>query len=186
MFFREALRPPGADRQGALTPPDRPRYEKCPDRARVKYDSIENESLYRFHLNADRFFRVQFIWCCGHWEPTKILIYNIVPCHQMIQVYNSKAAGAEDVELATRVRSHVPNVILQIYSLGIATISGAPSARVCTRASEIVFRFLVYRYRTDHRYVLVVLIIHSSYPSTCPIRAHIPICISAPFRLTIP
>ena len=84
-------------------------------------------------------------------EPTKILIYNIVPCHQMIQVYNSKAVGAEDVELGTRVRSHVPNVILQTFSLGIATISGAPSARVCTRASEIVFRFLVYRYRTDHR-----------------------------------
>ena len=76
----------------------------------------------------------------------------------MIQVYNSKAVGAEDVELGTRVRSHVPNIILQIYSLGIATISGAPSARVCKRASEIVFRFLVYRYRTDHRYVLVVLI----------------------------
>ena len=44
-------------------------------------------------------------------EPTKILIFNIVPCHQMIQVYNSKAVGAEDVELGTRVRSHVPNVI---------------------------------------------------------------------------
>ena len=118
-------------------------------------------------------------------EPTKILIFNIVPCHQMIQVYNSKAVGAEDVELGTRVRSHVPNVILQIFSLGIATISGVPSARVCTRASEIVSCFLVYRYRTDHRYVLVVLIIHRSYPSTCPIRSHIPICISAPFRLTI-
>ena len=74
-------------------------------------------------------------------ERTKILIYNIVPCHQMIQVYNSEAVGAEDVELGTRVRSHVPNVILQTFSLGIATISGAPSARVCTRASEIVFRF---------------------------------------------
>ena len=69
----------------------------------------------------------------------------------MIQVYNSKAVGAEDVELGTRVRSHVPNVILQIYSLGIATISGAPSARVCTRASEIVFRFLVYRYHGIYR-----------------------------------
>ena len=33
MFLREALRPLVADRQGALTPPppDRPRYEKCPD-----------------------------------------------------------------------------------------------------------------------------------------------------------
>ena len=134
MFFREAMRPPGADRQGSYPPPppDRPRYEKCPDRARVKYDSIENESLYRFHLNADRSFRVQFIWCCGHWGTNENPIYNIVPCHQMIQVYNSKAVGAEDVELGTRVRSHVPNVVLQIYSLGIATISGAPSARVCT------------------------------------------------------
>ena len=80
----------------------------------------------------------------------------------MIQVYNSKAVGAEDVELGTRVRSHVPNVILQIYSLGIATISGAPSARVCTRASEIVFRFLEYRYRTDHRYVGTGGIDHTS------------------------
>ena len=37
-FFREALRPSGADRQGGgrtNPPPDRPRYEKCPDRARV-------------------------------------------------------------------------------------------------------------------------------------------------------
>ena len=37
-LFREALRPSGADRQGGRTnppPPDRPRYEKCPDRARV-------------------------------------------------------------------------------------------------------------------------------------------------------
>ena len=39
-FFREALRPSGADRQGGggsyqPPPPDRPRYEKCPDRARV-------------------------------------------------------------------------------------------------------------------------------------------------------
>ena len=41
-----------------------------------------------------------------------------VPCRQMIQVYNSKAVGAEDVELGTRVRWPVPNVILQIYSLG--------------------------------------------------------------------
>ena len=39
-LFREALRPSGADRQGGgrtnPPPPDRPRYEKCPDRARVK------------------------------------------------------------------------------------------------------------------------------------------------------
>ena len=39
-FFREALRPSGADCQGGgvvpTPPPDRPRYEKCPDRARVK------------------------------------------------------------------------------------------------------------------------------------------------------
>ena len=39
-FFRKALRPSGADRQGGRTNPpplpDRPRYEKCPDRARVK------------------------------------------------------------------------------------------------------------------------------------------------------
>ena len=38
-LFREALRPSGADRQGGgvvpTPPPDRPRYEKCPDRARV-------------------------------------------------------------------------------------------------------------------------------------------------------
>ena len=38
-LFREALRPSGADRQGGGSyqppPPDRPRYEKCPDRARV-------------------------------------------------------------------------------------------------------------------------------------------------------
>ena len=36
-LFREALRPSGADRQGGVVPtppPDRPRYEKCPDRAR--------------------------------------------------------------------------------------------------------------------------------------------------------
>ena len=99
----------------------------------------------------------------GIGEPTKILIYNIVPCqNDQIQVYNSKALGAEDVELGTRVRSHVPNVILQIYSLGIATISGAPSEHVCTRASEIVFRFLVYRYRTDHRYVGTGGIDHTS------------------------
>ena len=37
VFFREALLPPGADRQGGRTnPPDRLRYEKCPDRARVR------------------------------------------------------------------------------------------------------------------------------------------------------
>ena len=38
-YFREALQPSGADRQvagGRTNPPDRPRYEKCPDRARVK------------------------------------------------------------------------------------------------------------------------------------------------------
>ena len=38
-LFREALRLSGADRQGGgvvPTPPDRLRYEKCPDRARVK------------------------------------------------------------------------------------------------------------------------------------------------------
>ena len=38
-FFREALAQSGADRQGGRInpppPPDRPRYEKCPDRARV-------------------------------------------------------------------------------------------------------------------------------------------------------
>ena len=57
----------------------------------------------------------------------------------MVQVYNSKAVGAEDVELGSRVRLPVPNVILQIYNitnlqLGESTTSGAPSARVCTRA----------------------------------------------------
>ena len=38
----------------------------------------------------------------------------------MIQVYNSKAVGAEveDKELGTRVRWPVPNDISQIYSLG--------------------------------------------------------------------
>ena len=41
-FFREALRPSGADRQGGRSPPDRPRYEKCPDRARVKDDQFLN------------------------------------------------------------------------------------------------------------------------------------------------
>ena len=39
-FFREALRLSGADCQGGggrtPPPPDRPRYKKCPDRARVK------------------------------------------------------------------------------------------------------------------------------------------------------
>ena len=36
-LFRKALGPSGADRQGVVPtpPPDRPRYEKCPDRARV-------------------------------------------------------------------------------------------------------------------------------------------------------
>ena len=36
----------------------------------------------------------------------------------MIQVYNSKAVGAEDAEFCTRVRWPVPNIISQIYSLG--------------------------------------------------------------------
>ena len=36
----------------------------------------------------------------------------------MIQVYNSKAVGAEDRELGTRVRWPEPNDISQIYSLG--------------------------------------------------------------------
>ena len=46
----------------------------------VKYDSIDNESLYRFHLNAGRFFRVQFIWYCGHWGTNENpnLYYNLV------------------------------------------------------------------------------------------------------------
>ena len=64
-------------------------------------------------------------------EPTKIRIYVIiyfsnapssirpsVPCQEMIQVYNSKVEGAGDMELGTRVRWPVSNVILQIYSLG--------------------------------------------------------------------
>ena len=48
----------------------------------VKYDSIENESLHRFHLNAGRFFRVQFIWYCGHWETnenTNLYYYWVTP-----------------------------------------------------------------------------------------------------------
>ena len=42
--------------------------DRLPIGRHVKYDSIENELLYRFHLNAGRFFRVQFIWYCGHGE----------------------------------------------------------------------------------------------------------------------
>ena len=78
-------------------------------------------------------------------EPTKIRIYvnnapssirPSVPCHQMTQVYNSKAVGAEDAEFGTLVRWPVPNVILQIYSLNkvrpVRCQYGAPSALVCT------------------------------------------------------
>ena len=49
----------------------------------------------------------------------------------MIQVYNSKAVGAEDRELGTRVHWPVPNDIGTInLQLGQSTTSGSPSARV--------------------------------------------------------
>ena len=54
-LFREALRPSGADRQGGgrtnPPPPDRPRYEKCPDRARVM--------IFFHHLNIKTFPQIQ-------------------------------------------------------------------------------------------------------------------------------
>ena len=56
--------------------------DRLPIGRHVKYDSIENESLYRFHLNAGRFFRVQFIWYCGHWwtdENPNIYYYLVTP-----------------------------------------------------------------------------------------------------------
>ena len=54
-----------------------------------------------------------------------------VPCHQMIQVCNSKAEGAEGAALgARRVRCPVQNVILCTkLQFGQSTTSGAPSAR---------------------------------------------------------
>ena len=77
------------------------------------------------------------LWTLGKQQTSKsILLFSnafssirpSVPCHQMIQVYNSKAVGAEDAELGTRVRWPVPNVTN--LQLGQSTTSGAPSARV--------------------------------------------------------
>ena len=75
--------------------------------ADIKYDSMENESLYRFHLNAGRFFRVctmhMVLWTLGNQRKSEFILLFInafssirpsVPCHQMIQVYSSKAVGA--------------------------------------------------------------------------------------------
>ena len=56
-LFREALRPSGADRQGGGSyqppPPDRPRYEKCPDRARVKGNISQGTSVFTPRVQFD-------------------------------------------------------------------------------------------------------------------------------------
>ena len=70
--------------------------DRLPIGRHVKYDSIENESLYRFHLNAGRFFGVQFIWYCGHWktnENTNLYSYLVTPFRPSIRALSPNDSG---------------------------------------------------------------------------------------------